>query len=171
MVQVTNAPGFMVGAVTVMASLEPLGLAGRIIHQFFWTQRRSPTRRVRLQFRVWISPSEGAPVPRQVGLACLWRASGRAFQSVPAGWLRSGRDKDESSLFVLPRLGSMTTTPSALAPNLTSPTNLDSRRRTGRFRIPTTSATATFTRCSARPGYGKIRLHDPRHSFGSLLIQ
>ncbi len=39
MVQVTNAPGFMVGAVTGMASLEPRGLAGRIIHQFFWTQK------------------------------------------------------------------------------------------------------------------------------------
>src|SRR5438046_10248606 len=29
----------MVGAVTGMASLEPRGLAGRIIHQFVWTQK------------------------------------------------------------------------------------------------------------------------------------
>ncbi len=59
---------------------------------------------------------------------------------------------------------------SALAPNLTSPTNLCSRRRTGAILDPDNLYQRHFQPVLAKARVRKIR-HDLRHSFGSLLIQ
>ena len=49
--------------------------------------------------------------------------------------------------------------------------DLCSFRRTDRFSIPIISTTVTSSRYSRRLGFGRSRLHDLRHTFGSLLIQ
>src|ERR1700680_2264472 len=119
----------------------------------FLDTREIATGRVRLQFRVWISPSEVAQVPRQVGLACLRELVGeRSNRFLEGGSAVAGTKANQAFLG-----------PSALgichnytisfgAPNLTSPADLRSRRRRGRFWIPTTSTPVTFSRCSPRPG-------------------
>ncbi len=173
MVQVTNAPGFMVGAVTGMASLEPRGLAGRIIHQFFWTQKEIAD----LACSTTVSCMDIA-LRRGAGSPDKW--DWRVFSELVGE--RSNRFLQGGSALAGTKANQKSLRPSALGIYdnyyaISFGAQLDISDELG-FPSPDGTILDPDNLCHrylhpalTEAGLRKIRLHDPRHSFGSLLIQ